>query len=44
MQIGSFDTRKFNVRRLGPELRIAVAISFVLYAIVHTAIVMGWLS
>jgi hypothetical protein len=43
MQIGRFDSRKLDLRKLAPEFKVAVAISFVLYAVLHTAILMGWL-
>jgi hypothetical protein len=41
MRIGKFDSKKFHLYKLYPEFKIAVGISFVLYAIAYTIITMG---
>lgn len=41
MQIGRFDSEKFDARKLMPEVKIAVAVSFLLYAAAHVWITYG---
>jgi len=41
MKIGRFDSQKFDARKLMPEVKIALTVSFVLYAIAHVWITYG---